>query len=299
MKKYWAKATILTLLIQMASAVAVCAQTYEDFELFPKEGEITNPLSNEEFELELQKFRDELGYNQDFAITSRNKLWCENGKSARGARVSADGQCIISVCWKQKGFDKEKSFVISAVNTTWGSHRWIGFAWFDSCTPNFKGIVIKISDSGPHTLGLGNQLSMKNLLKKYGYSMLLNFEFRKWKPTIPYKRDVNIRVIAVHEFGHALGYYHEHNRLIEIGKLAGQGGQTKWVECSSGGIRGVRQQLKAKVQGSSISQLDALAIFTQYDPDSIMNYCNRIYNREPNLSKFDRELLNLAYPRQG
>ncbi|SMF53566.1 M12 family metallopeptidase [Pseudobacteriovorax antillogorgiicola] len=56
---------------------------------------------------------------------------------------------------------------------------------------------------------------------------------------------------AVHEFGHAAGLYHEHERA------------DRSDVCQTGGIRHTR----VKDESSSIRYID------EYDPDSIMNYC--------------------------
>jgi hypothetical protein len=72
--------------------------------------------------------------------------------------------------------------------------------------------------------------------------------------------------IAVHEFGHAIGYAHEQNRFDAPG------------EC---------QLLRQGTDGD--------LLLTPYDPQSVMNYCNRLYNNNGQLSENDRRALAAVY----
>lgn len=75
-----------------------------------------------------------------------------------------------------------------------------------------------------------------------------------------------IRAIAVHEFGHAIGFTHEQNRADAPG------------EC----------QLLA--QGTNPDTL-----LTPYDPTSVMNYCNKRWNNEGFLSALDISAAQALY----
>ena len=70
--------------------------------------------------------------------------------------------------------------------------------------------------------------------------------------------DYCIKAIAVHEFGHAIGFAHEQNRPDTPG------------EC---------QQPKQGENGD--------LLLTPYDPNSVMNYCNQKYNNDGKLSPLD------------
>ena len=121
-----------------------------------------------------------------------------------------------------------------------------------------------MDDAGPHTKGLGKFISG---IKQ---GMVLNFTFQTWSPTCSQPESMRkqcIESIAVHEFGHAIGFAHEQNRPDTPG------------ECAN---------LK---QGTNGDRLD----ITPWDPHSVMNYCNPVYNNNGNLSEFDIKAVQYVY----
>ena len=97
--------------------------------------------------------------------------------------------------------------------------------------------------------------------------MVLNFTMLKWIPYGGNQGDLSITSIAVHEFGHAIGFAHEQNRPDTPG------------ECSM--LR----------QGPSSG---AVAL-TPYDKDSVMNYCSTNANNNGQLSTLDIIALRKVY----
>lgn len=170
----------------------------------------------------------------------------------------------IYVCWLDplEMDERAREIVRQAVTETWQGNSALVFAGWQPCAAQSEGIRIRIRDIGPHTLGLGKQLDGVD------GGMVLNFTFKKWGNTcaIPGQRDICIRSIAIHEFGHAIGFAHEQSRPDTPG------------ECS---------KLAQGPKGDKI--------LTPYDPDSALNYCKSMYKKDFGLSKLDIEAVQVLY----
>jgi hypothetical protein len=171
----------------------------------------------------------------------------------------------IPVCWENPSSSNKagRDLVRQAVTESWQAASKLVFKGWVACAEENAGIRIQIadrSDLGPHTKGLGRQLNAKP------NGMVLNFTFQHWSESCQQKVNYCIKTIAVHEFGHAIGFAHEQNRADAPG------------EC---------QKLAQGPNGD--------LPLTPYDKDSVMNYCNEKYNNHGVLSALDKKAVAELY----
>jgi Matrixin len=181
---------------------------------------------------------------------------------------------VVFVCWESPTDQDQtqRNLVRSAVADTWEKQSALQFIGWQECTPSFAGIRILVKDDandGPHVKFLGKYLAYdpdSGAARVVKNGMVLNFTFENWSPSCQLMIDACIRSIAVHEFGHAIGFAHEQNRPDTPG------------ECTE-----PRQGKPGDL------------LLTPWDPHSVMNYCNEKYNNDGELSEFDIKAVKYIY----
>lgn len=114
----------------------------------------------------------------------------------------------IFVCWINPNEENSqgRAWVQEAVEKTWQKESALKFLGWERCAPTNSGIRILVEDSGPHVTTLGR------FLDEYPNKMVLNFTFNAWSQDCKKSLEKCIKSIAVHEFGHGIGFVHEQNR---------------------------------------------------------------------------------------
>ncbi|MCG2841208.1 M12 family metallopeptidase [Sandaracinobacter sp. RS1-74] len=170
----------------------------------------------------------------------------------------------ISVCWLDMAPENapHRALVRRAVAETWEHHGPIKFTGWGACGSAPVGIRIRVADetAAPHVEWIGRFINNRNP------GMTLNFGFTKWRTECQQTVDSCIYAIAVHEFGHALGFTHEQNR---------SDAPDTCKELEQGAVGDYQ--------------------VTRYDPNSIMNYCNANWRGNGQLSALDIEALRTFY----
>ncbi|MBX3249646.1 MAG: hypothetical protein KF901_20890 [Myxococcales bacterium] len=200
----------------------------------------------------------------DFSSDSRALYGNPRGYFPR----DANGVATVPVCWLQGGFADEKEWVRDSVEREWAANSRLEFTGWGRCdaeTPTFA-IRIAIEDTGRAPWSYVGRVSRAP-------SMSLNFTFRNWSQICSNGRnnfpgddlEYCIRGIALHEFGHALGFFHEQDHP---------------------GNRGFCDKSRAQHGSEGV-------VITPYDAMSVMNYCAPW--GQQSLSELDIEGLQVVY----
>ncbi|MET0405754.1 MAG: M12 family metallopeptidase [Cystobacter sp.] len=171
----------------------------------------------------------------------------------------------IPVCWENPAPEhaQERQATRDALAETWERYGKLRFTGFGACSASTPGTIRITVDSSHPRSAVGYR-------SRSATPMWLNFN--NWCD----KRNANyywtcIKFVSVHEFGHAIGFQHEQDRLDT----------PQWCK---------DQQVGSVNTGSGDWQLG------DWDASSIMNYCNKANYQTWLLSPTDQWAVGVAYP---
>jgi Astacin (Peptidase family M12A) len=206
----------------------------------------------------------------------------------------------IPVCWEKftQSTAAERANVVTAIANTWQKYSLARFTGWGQCPLSplvFNGIRITVNNVLDPRAALGRQGNGKVGVMRLNFRLntpvktssdpqLLTILARCQRDVRGSTLQTCIQSTAIHEFGHILGLAHEHNRPPQYGVL-----DIPFItQCNDND-----PDPYPLPQGSFKTKGNTL--FTDYDPNSVMNYCRKPYFGRRDLSNLDKLAIRVYY----
>jgi hypothetical protein len=240
----------------------------------------TGPLSEEDVEdvedtAPTEASRQALAYWTD----PKAPIQCTTGGSTV-TQWTAGG--TVDICFTGDQDSAAQNLVRTAITQSWGAVANLSFRWNGTCPTTINGDWVSIflrvltdgNFGGNGAPGKRNRLisSASDCVNDNGSDRAAGWNNRTDVQMHAAGGGARLQAVAVHEFGHVLGYYHEHDRNDSFHDTA---------RCAS----------EAGTAGGGL--------LTIYDAQSVMSYCAEAYGRPVDdwvLSPLDRLGTEIMYP---
>jgi hypothetical protein len=190
----------------------------------------------------------------------------------------------IDLCFTGPGGAADQNLIMTAVNQTWAIATSLVFRWNGTCPSTIPSNWISIyvadeNNGGDSASGPSNRL-IYNCIGGDGHDLGAHWAYRSdiasyMSSGVGALHDAYLQQVAVHEFGHLFGFYHEHDR--------------------------------ADIQGTGLCSFETTngdvpnGYLTPYDAVSIFNYCAMYYGRpqggDYHFTPWDALGAEIIYPR--